>query len=38
MVRSSTAIGADQPEAAINSMDGKAMTGSPTPGFTSSLF
>jgi hypothetical protein len=39
MVRSSIAIGADQPVVAINSMDGKATTGSPipVPGFTSTL-
>jgi hypothetical protein len=37
MVRSSIAIGADQPAVAINSMDGKAMTDPPVPGFISTL-
>jgi hypothetical protein len=37
MVRSSIPIGADQPAVAITSMDGKTMTDSPVPGFTSTL-
>jgi hypothetical protein len=37
MVRSSIPIGTDQPAVAINSMDGKATTGSFVPGFTSTL-